>query len=354
MRILFAASIPPRSVGGVGRSVSRLAEGMERRGHSVWVCDNSRGSSYLVFAVTVLLDALRRHADWVVARSTDGVLCAVWARVFGGMRVALHNHGWEEAVYEVERRLPHSIVTSPTTWKARMVRFPLLRFCLRTCNLCVCGAVSEARWLSENRGVVGRRLAVVPNGVDVRKEPFWDGRSPRPLLFLCVGAFTWKKNVEHALSVFAQILAVEPSARLFLVGSGTKELPPAAADVGGAVTCVPVEAPDAMDRWYRTCPFLFAVSRYEGGRSFAVLEAMSHGAVAFVSPIPSMLELVSDGRTGTVLSGLDPGRDAARVLDVVHNEDLVCAMGRCAFRLAVRHRWDRQVRRLEEALCRSR
>jgi hypothetical protein len=71
-----------------------------------------------------------------MARSFDGVLCALACRVlYLSTRMILHNHGWEEYVYDVERRLPANLGAVPrTTWKAKLVRFPLLRLMLRACT----------------------------------------------------------------------------------------------------------------------------------------------------------------------------------------------------------------------------
>ena len=67
--------------------------------------------NYLVFAFA-LCKRLLLHAakppDWIIARSTDGVVCALAAKIFGmKTKIALHNHGWEERAYEVEKRLAH-------------------------------------------------------------------------------------------------------------------------------------------------------------------------------------------------------------------------------------------------------
>jgi glycosyltransferase involved in cell wall biosynthesis len=248
-----------------------------------------------------MLAAGGRRPDWIVARSFDGVACALAARILRlNTRIALHNHGWEEYVHEVERRLPHSAVTSPTTWKARAVRFPLLRLCLALCDRCVCGTVAEMRWLARRYPRRRRKLAFVPNGVALRESCVWGGAIECPPAFLIVGPPTWKKNAEYACAVFAAISERSADARLFWIGSDCALPPPAAHCIRrrGAVTHVPHEAPENMPRWYAACPFLISASRFEGGHSLAVLEAMSFGVVVFASPIPSTLEIVRHSDSG--------------------------------------------------------
>lgn len=352
MRILFAASILPGDAGGINRSMVELAAGMRRRGHvAMVVYDSYAGSraAYLHFPLRLLLRALRWGPDWVIARSTDGILCAAWSRVLGGMRVALHNHGWEESVYEVESRLPRAVITAPTTWKARAVRFPLLRLTLRLSDLCICGAIAEARCIGRKHPRARGGIALVPNGTSPTDAPLWLTGNVPPH-FLCIGGPTWKKNIDYALAVFSRIRRDLPGARLFLVGAGESSV---AEGLRDGVTAVGPEGLDGMERWYRSCPCLLAVSRYEGGRSLAVLEAMAHGLVVFVSPIPSTLEIVRDRLSGIVLPCIDPAVDASTVVRVVSDPAKAAGIRRAAWRCSVRHRWDRQVLRLEDALCRD-
>jgi glycosyltransferase involved in cell wall biosynthesis len=107
-----------------------------------------------------------------------------------------------------------------------------------------------------------------------------------------VGGFTWKKNLEYGVQLFEIILRDNPEARLFLVGTGP--VPESKQNLllplGDSIYIVERESPDKMTRWYQTCPFLLSTSRYEGGRSFAILEAQSEGMAVFTTDIPSSRE----------------------------------------------------------------
>jgi glycosyltransferase involved in cell wall biosynthesis len=361
LTIWFAAAIPASSCGGVNRLMRELAGGLTRRGHavSIWYADSpGMHAAYPVFALCLAARflAARQRPDWIIARSTDGVFCAIISRLFAAKtRVALHNHGWEEKVAEVERALPPgTVITPPTTWRARLVRFPLLRACLGACALCQCGAIDEMRWIARRYPRRRKKLICVPNGVHAPDRPVWLDAEDPPPRFLWVGGFTWKKNGEYLLSLFACINALLPDARLIIIGAGAGEL---RRRIGKAAWAGAVEARgqtplEQMAALYAECPYLISTSRYEGGHSLAILEAMAQGAVVFATGIPSTREIIRDNRTGVLLCGNDAEADARRVLAAIDDTETMRQIRRAASREARRRSWERQVDRLEQTLMR--
>ena len=107
---------------------------------------------------------------------------------------------------------------------------------------------------------------------------------------------------------------------------------------------------DAIDQWYRRCPFFIHTSRYEGGHALVLLEAMAHGAVCFVSPEPSNLEVVADGRNGIVLDGHNSEKDIRLIRDVIADGARCRMLSANARRTALRQRWERQAGRLMRVL----
>lgn len=354
MKIWFVTAIRRSSTGGVNRSINNLAEGLKKSGHSVKMfhVESAMEENYLIFAIKAalsLLLAFSNRPDRIIARSTDGVFCAFVSRLFNfKTKVILFNHGWEEKVYELEHRLPLSIITSRTSWKARLFRFPLLRLSLRLSSLCVCGTLEEAQWIARKYPSSSGKLRVVPNGILLPPSPFWQSQDYLPPSFLMVGGFTWKKNLEYGVQLFGIILRDNPEARLFLVGTGPvpESKQNLLSALGDSIYIVERESPDKMARWYQTCPFLLSTSRYEGGRSFAILEAQSEGMAVFTTDIPSSRETLSGSRSGILLSGVDIEEDARRIISVYKNPEIFREISLRAFRNASRHRIERQTERL--------
>jgi glycosyltransferase involved in cell wall biosynthesis len=360
MKIWFAACIPEGSAGGVARSISELSSELSRQGHECRIIDaQDSPGNYLAFAVWLVLlfvSQINKRPDWIIGRSTDAVACAVVARLFRlKTRTALHSHGWEENVHKTEQRLPSAFVTPKTTWKARAARFPLLRLMLACCDVCICGTIDEARSLRVRYPNRAKKIVCVPNGVMVRERQFWSWKPVPEAKFLTVGSMTWKKNIRHTVKVIAAVRKTIPSTTLTVVGCSEQELfRETGASRRDGVTAVAHEAPQRMASLYGTCPFYISSSLYEGGRSLAVLEAMSFGCVVFVSSIPSSVEFIRNQANGILLPTLHADEDAARIVTAIRSPALCASVGRKAFLFASRQSWRRQAGRLEKVLCAKR
>jgi len=364
MNIWFAANIPEDSWGGVSRSMRELSSGLQKHGHCTTIVWGTRGvvrGNYLVFAFA-LCKRLLLHAaqppDWIIARSTDGVLCALAAKTFRmKTKIALHNHGWEERAYEVEKKLAHDFVARATTWRARSLRFPLLRATLFLCNCCLSGTLVETRWLARRYPLCRKKLRYLPNGVQLGQSPYWNQQPAAGRNFLAVGGNTWKKNIGHSMAVFKNIADHIPGARLFLVGAGFNKgdapfvLKDLWHDKKDRIEVIPEEKPEFMSQWYKQCPFFISSSRFEGGHSLAILEALSFGCVVFATDIPSTREFIFNKSNGIIIGGINVEDDSKTILEVLSDKDLVARIRHNAFRTAGRNRWERQVNRLEEILC---
>jgi glycosyltransferase involved in cell wall biosynthesis len=360
MKIWFAAAITRDSAGGVAASMRGLSEVLKNRGHDCRMLtagSSSLSRNYLWFCLTLaarLVVSRRDRPDWIVARSTDGLACSLCSRLFGlKTKTALHNHGWEEKVYEAEKEITGIPVVPKTTWKARLLRFPLLRAMLFICDACICGTIEEARWLGKRYPDAKGKLFCVPNGVAVRPGRHWDFHASPPLHFLFVGSVTWKKNVGYAVSVFNDLKKRRSDARLSIIGASAEEIVALAGNSSG-IDMVKSVPPYEMARWYARCPFFISCSRYEGGRSLALLEAMSFGCVAFVSAIHSSREVIHDRVNGIVLSSTNPGKDAGVIADTIASVGLCDSLSSKAYVFSKRQSWERQARRCERILCNRR
>ncbi len=105
-----------------------------------------------------------------------------------------------------------------------------------------------------------------------------------------------------------------------------------------------------MQKWYVTCPFLISSSRYEGGYSLAILEALSRGAIVFSTSIPSTREFITDFSNGILLTGTDEQSDAQKIMRVIHEDNLIRKISINAWKKASRYSWKRQSLRLEKLL----
>jgi glycosyltransferase involved in cell wall biosynthesis len=364
MDIWFAANIPEDSYGGVGRSMRELSEGLKKCGYRTTIVFGDTGMlgcNYLVFALKLCVRLLANVGNppaWIIARSTDGVLCAAAVKILRlKTKVALHNHGWEEYAYEMEQKLPRTVISSPTSWKARVLRFPLLRASLLLCDCCLSGTLFETRWLARRYPRLRKKMRYLPNGVGARQDQYWPKDREAPLNILAVGGLTWKKNIEHSIAVFNRIADRMPEAGLFLIGAGFNKgdapqvLKDLWRDKEERIVVVPEEKPEHMSKWYTQCPFVISSSRFEGGHSLVILEALSYGCVVFATDLPSTKEIISHAGNGILIGGVSAEDDAKVIIDMVDKKDPLANIRQNAYRTARRNRWERQVGRLEDILC---
>lgn len=358
MKVWFAAFIPQSSRGGVQRSIKQFDQSLQKSGHQVEIIYASGKcyNNYLLFAALLAYRLMRNifnPPDWIVARSSDSVFCAILVRLLHlKTRVALHNHGWEEKIYQIEKQLPGEIITNPTGWKARTLRFTLLRINLKLSEICICGTIEEARWISVKYRTLAKKMRIVPNGTETPDKPLWPLHKAYYPKFLLVGGFTWKKNLEYGLKIFERIMDKYENAQLILVGTGRipDEKKTLLSSLGNSVLLVESELPEQMNRWYETCPFLISTSRYEGGRAFCILEAMARGCVVFASSIPSTREIIRDKKNGILLSGIDCEYDSSEILKICRDVQQIHNIGVAAWKYAKRNRIERQAKRLINVL----
>lgn len=353
--IWFAAHIPANSSGGVNRSISEFSKNLKIFGHATKIIYKKQHENLFFFSIKIafhLCFSFKNPPDWIIARSTDGLFCSILCKLLNfKTKTALHSHGWEEKVYELEKLIPGKLVNNPTTCKARFLRFPLLRLNLNLSSLCLTGTVEEARWIKGRYPSAKNKIKLITNGTDLQVGPYWAHKTFLPYNFLIVGGYTWKKNIQYGINLFINIHKSLPQSRLFLIGTGKSDsFYRYINSFKDSVTVIEEEPLESMHKWYVTCPFLISTSRYEGGYSLAILEALSRGAIVFSTSIPSTREFITDFSNGILLTGTDEQSDAQKIMRVIHEDNLIRKISINAWKKASRYSWKRQSLRLEKLL----
>ncbi len=361
MRIWFAASQPATPPYSLRWSMRSLADELRHFGHSVSLIFPAaarpnqpiRFSWSLAFRLVVLF---WKRPLWIITHSTDGLPCAIFIALFRiKTRIALFTDGWETRTIVIERRLPRSLAAVHHPWYRRLLKDILLRLALRRSSLCICGTFDEFRWMRKHLSSSYGKCIPVPTGVPVRKQPFWPEQETAPPSILLTGEYSWKKNIEYGIELFRRVLAVNHAARLFYVGCGpiSGKVRQLLYPLGDAVFTVESEASAKMYRWYESCPFLLLPSRFEAQRPPVILEAQSRGCIVFAADIAPVRECLSHGRTGFLISGVNPVADANLVQRVIGDHELLVRVGNAAWKRASRQNIRRQGTRLLRALIRT-
>lgn len=202
---------------------------------------------------------------------------------------------WARATKRPYLVSPHGMLDpwalSQSALKKRVVGFAYERSLLR--NAEVMHALNEAEATAIRSFISGRRLLVVPNGINLvhtssHVVPDWfEGR--KILLFL--GRIHPKKGLDLTLRAWRllrdQSPSLAPDWRLAVVGWGgeqyVNQLKSLAAELGLADSIVfPGAAGDSKDAIFAACEAFILASRSEG-QPMAVLEAWSHAKPTFIT-----------------------------------------------------------------------
>lgn len=178
----------------------------------------------------------------------------------------------------------------------------------------------------------GTSIDVIPMGIDVenftaarkqesiRKEYGVDG----PLL-LFVGRLAEEKGIHLLLEALAGVAARIPSIKLLIVGSGPlekklKELT-ARLDLNGHVIFTGHVQNKDLAPYYASADVLISPSLREG-MPVVLLEAMSCACCVLASDLPTLREIIVDGKTGFSFSPGDPQALARKLNMILQNSEL--------------------------------
>jgi L-malate glycosyltransferase len=189
-------------------------------------------------------------------------------------------------------------------------------------------AVVAARVRAE--GVRARRIAIVPNGLDVSMfAPAASGSRPRRVV--CVGNLRPVKGHDVLIRAAPEILRQFPDASFHIVGGGpcASALEDLAASCGVARAFTFHGHREDIAR-HLAANDLFVLPSHSESVPNALLEAMAAALPVVASNVGGIPEAVHDGSTGLLFDAGDDRALAGRVCELMAAPDLARRLGRAA------------------------
>jgi len=372
---------PPLRSGGIGTSVQSLARELVERGHQVTVVGWGRALEFEDHGVKVrfLNGAFLPKTGWLVGRMTlqrelrrlvleEGlqlVEAADWCGLSAGLRpgcpVALRCHG--SAVY-----FGHLLSES--------VR-PTVRLAERLAFAGADGIAAVSQFTADVTARLfrlGRKVTVIPNGIDLRRFAAAGGAETDPHTILYLGTLVRKKGVLDLCEAFSQVIEQFPEARLQFVGRDSADRRTGASSVwklcqerlsahAGARVEYVGEVPYGEVAKYVRRSGLCVFPSYAEALPLSWLEVMACGKPVVVYDIGWAREVVEDGRTGLLVKLGDIEGLAGAMLQILKDPSLGRDFGergrsqvqaRFSLRTMAEASIDWYGRVLEGAECRSR
>ena len=200
-------------IGGMGRHVLSLVDGLEAQGNSVCLFDRSSRPSFWSFGRNLTWSLFLHHAlrRWITAEGID----------------ILHVHTGPGGAFLLHRFPIPVIVTANHTyaqqcllprqrWKKILVPFERRTYQIADAILCI--SEDTAQILQTDYNIDSSRISVVPCGIDTASFGRCDREIRRRRDVLFVGRPDIRKGWDLLLSAWATVIANVPDAILHVVG----------------------------------------------------------------------------------------------------------------------------------------
>lgn len=210
-----------------------------------------------------------------------------------------------------------------------------------------------------------RKIAVIPNGVDVHK--FSPGNKGSlhvegPIV-MSIGRLVKVKGFTTLLESARNVIAEFPTAKFIIVGKGKmrKDLEGLAKKLGieKNVRLLGERRPDEIPHLIASCD-VFALASMKESQGMVLLEAMASGKPVVGTKVNGILDTIQDGKTGLLVRPGDSKQLAAAIKKLLLDINLAKKLGKAARKEAVeKHSWERVAKQtcslykhvLEEKRC---
>lgn len=243
----------------------------------------------------------------------------------------LQTHGYKAnvlaALLKTRVRRPWVAFVHGETWESWKVRvyFAMERLAIRRADRIVVVSHQMARALAA-QGIPPVKLRVIHNACLVAPRAdatpaAWSAQGP-PVIGV-VGRLSYEKGVDIALLAHRQVRERCSAARLWVMGEGPEQeaLTRLAERLGIASSVEWLGYQEDPEHLYRQMTVLLIPSRSEGLPNVA-LEAMAYGVPVVATTVGGVPEVVSDGKTGLLVSPGDAEGLASRVLELLKDPAL--------------------------------
>ncbi len=321
--------------GGLGRSVQWMTSALRSAGISVSVASphvdhahdrsllrwtHSIPAGHLLFSLFLPLrlpSFLRRTKTKIFLFPCGPGGIFLWRRPKGIPVIAVAYHTYIDQA----RLVPGQ------RWKGIFI--PFERRTYQSADHILCFSEDTARTLTNEYGIPPQRIHVLPHAIDTAA---WSGGEQKEEgLCVCIARLERRKGVDVLLRAWPQVIAINPKAKLVIVGRGweEKKIDRLIREAGTSVTRYASLPEQELKALVKRASIVLCPSYLEGfGLSCA--EAMAAGALVIASDSPGLQSLVRQNETGLLVKTGDEKELADAIILGLSDAALRERLGRAA------------------------
>jgi glycosyltransferase involved in cell wall biosynthesis len=191
------------------------------------------------------------------------------------------------------------------------------------------GVPPERRFFIPNGVNLSRYAPASPSQKQALRQSLGLGSGP---IAVYMGRLETEKRINHLVSVWPNIRQVHPDAELLLLGKGSEEAELRAAAGEGVKFMGRID--DVLP--YLQAADMFVLPSITEGLSNSLLEAISTGLAAIVTPVGGTTDVIEHGETGWLITPDDPASLQSALLTLAADEPLRQKLGQQARERAIK------------------
>lgn len=354
MRIAFLDSWLRNAVDGSGTAaaINGLGRALQQQGHQVTrfgpFTERPANLTLRRLLFNLQLPALLQtlHYDLIVGFDIDGFL---WSRRGGNTPYVccikgvsaeelLHEQGRTQALFRVLSQLE--------------------RHNARNADLVITTTAYARSAIGRHYGVPGRRVRLIPEGVDLTRFAQIAAETPRQsdgCTILCVARQYPRKHIADLLRAMAIVRRRVPDAHTVIIGGGPEQdnLRALATELqlgNGVEFLGALPDDDEVRRWYRRAD-IFCLPSVQEGFGMAFVEAMASGLPIVATTATAIPEVVPRNRAGLLVPPAYPEALAGALLELLNNSEERAIFGAFGQQHVQQYEWQRVARQFLAAVA---
>ncbi|MEA3398177.1 MAG: glycosyltransferase family 4 protein [Patescibacteria group bacterium] len=228
----------------------------------------------------------------------------------------------------------------------------LIKLFWRSINFSPHSITAISRYLADRSrklGVVGEKIRIIPNGVDLSAIP--PALKPVKNRVFFAGRLSWEKGAEYMIKAWPKVVKKIPNAKLIQVGNGgmKDEILKLAADLGvkDSIKLKPTMPHSEYIKEFKQAEIMVCPSLAEG-LGIAFIEAQACGTPVIGTNVGGILDVIQNNENGLLIEPKNSNAIADAIIRLLTDKELANRLRERAFETVKRFDWENIIHKFDE------